>query len=301
MHTRRRFLAAAVAAARPKGLLIDTHVHLFDPHRFPYHANAVYRPPAQTLDDYVKFVRAVGIDHAVIVHPEPYQDDHRYLEYCFANEPSRGFFKGTCLLDPISPETPSGMAALAKRNRGRIVALRIHVNRAPGTPPTTGGAIRDRDLRHPAMRATWRAAHELGLAIQMHFIPCHAPDIAALASEFRDMPVILDHLARAGQGKPEEYSGVLKLAKLPRVHMKFSGLRYSSKQDPPHHDLKPLVRRTYDAFGPDRLIWGVLGMNAAEFNQNAATLDELFDFAAEAERARIRGLNAARLFGFARG
>ncbi len=25
-----------------------------------------------------------GVDHAVVVHPEPYQDDHRYLEHCLA-------------------------------------------------------------------------------------------------------------------------------------------------------------------------------------------------------------------------
>ena len=299
--SRREFLAAAaLAAPRPKELLIDTHIHLFaaDQQRFPYHPNATYRPPAQDLADYIVFVRQAQIDHAVIVHPEPYQDDHRYLEYCFANEPSRGFFKGTCLFDPIAPETPARMAALVKKHPGRIVAIRIHVNRARGTPPTTGGAIRDRDLQHPATRATWRAAHELGLAIQMHFIPCHAPEIAALASAFRDTHVILDHLARAGQGTPAEYEEVLRLAKLPRVVMKFSGVNYSSKQPRPFRDVKPLVRRTFDAFGADRMIWGGLGLNLDDFQQNVAMFEEMFDFASEADRAKIRGLTAARLYRF---
>jgi len=232
------------------------------------------------------------------VHPEPYQDDHRYLEHCFAQEPSPGFFKGTCLFDPIAAETPARMAALVKKHPRRIVALRIHVNRAPGVPPTTGGAIRDRDLRHPAMRTTWRSARNLGLAIQMHFIPCHAPDIAALAAEFRDTRVILDHLARAGQGAPAEYEEVLRMAKLPRVVMKFSGLSYSSRQPRPYRDAKPLVRRTFDAFGPDRMIWGGLGMNLQDFQQNLAMFQEMFDFATQADRAKIRGLTAARLFSF---
>lgn len=302
--SRRRFLGSAALAAapapRPQGLLIDTHVHLFaaDQKRFPYHPNATYRPPAQDLEDYVAFVRQARIDHTVIVHPEPYQDDHRYLEYCFAHESSPGFFKGTCLFDPIAAETPARMAALAKKHPGPIVAIRIHVNRAPGAPPTSGGAIRDRDLRHPAMRVTWRAAHELGLAIQMHFIPCHAPQIAALAAEFRDTPVILDHLARAGQGTPAEYEELLRMAKLPRVVMKFSGVNYSSKQPSPFGDAKPLVRRTFDAFGPDRMIWGGLGMNLQDFRQNLTMFAEMFDFATEADRAKIRGLTAARLFGF---
>ncbi|MCI0433885.1 MAG: amidohydrolase family protein [Gemmatimonadetes bacterium] len=282
-------------------MLIDTHIHLFaaDQRRFPYHRNATYKPPAQTVEDYARFAREAKIDHAVVVHPEPYQDDHSYLEYCFEHEPSRGFFKGTCLFDPIAPDTPSRMEALVKKHPGRIVALRIHVNREEGRPATTSGPIRDRDLRHPAMKQTWRAAHALGLAIQMHFIPLHAPQIGELAAEFRDTPVILDHLARSGQGTPAQYDEVLKLARLPRVVMKFSGVRYSSKQEWPHADAKPLVRRTFDAFGADRIVWGGLGHSLADFEKSATLVDRMFDFAPEADRVKIRGENARKLFHFA--
>jgi predicted TIM-barrel fold metal-dependent hydrolase len=84
----------------------------------------------------------------------------------------------------------------------------------------------------------------------MHFTPWFAPGIGRLASDFEDVPVILDHLGRAGMGTPEDYAEVLKLAKLPRVFMKFSGWRYSSKQDHPYRDAKPTVQKAYDAFGP---------------------------------------------------
>ena len=76
---------AAVAAGRADDVLVETHLHLFDPRRFPYHPNATYRPPAATLEDYARFAAEAGIGNAVIVHPEPYQDDHSYLEYCFRN------------------------------------------------------------------------------------------------------------------------------------------------------------------------------------------------------------------------
>ena len=141
-------LGADPGAVRPAGVLIESHVHLFadDPVRFPYNS-ASYKPQREPVEDYVRFVREARINHAVIVHPEPYQDDHRYLEYCLAQEPSPGFFKATCLFDPIDPETPKRMQALVKRNPGRIVALRIHEIHAAGTPSTTTGLIRDRDLR----------------------------------------------------------------------------------------------------------------------------------------------------------
>jgi predicted TIM-barrel fold metal-dependent hydrolase len=54
---RREFLGSAlVLAARPEGILIDSHIHLFDPERYPYHRNAVYKPPARRLDEYSLFV-----------------------------------------------------------------------------------------------------------------------------------------------------------------------------------------------------------------------------------------------------
>jgi len=299
--SRRQFLAASAALAAPaEPAVVDSHIHLFaaDQKRFPYHPNAPYRPPAQPLEEYGRFARAAGIAHAVIIHPEPYQDDHRYLEHCFANQPSRGFFKGTCLFDPIAAETPARIAALVAKHPGSIVGLRIHATQDPKLPPASSGAIRDRDLRAPALRATIRKAHELGLAIQFHMNPFYAPRVAALADEFGDTPMILDHLVRAAHGQPEEYREVLRLARFPKMVMKFSAVQYSSKQAYPHDDAKPLIRRVWDAFGPERIIWGSLGYSLDEFRKNVALLDRMFDFASARDRARIRGENAVRLFGF---
>lgn len=305
--TRRAFASISGAsifggalAARPQGVLIDTHIHLFDPKRFPYHSSGTYQAEPATLDEYAAFVRDVSLDGTVIVHPEPYQDDHRYLEYCFANEPRKGFFKGTLLLDPLKPDTPARMRELVKRVPGRIVAMRVHQNRKSGEPAwDTSRPIRERDMSHASMRETWRAASDLGLAIQMHFTPWHADSIAKLAAEFRSTPVILDHLGRAGMGTPAEYDRVLALAKFPKTVMKFSGWAYSTKQPHPHRDLAPLVKRTFDAFGADRMIWGGLGHIRAQFDKAVEVFEAAFAFASETDHAKVRGLTAKKLFGFA--
>jgi hypothetical protein len=44
------------------------------------------------------------------------------------------------------------------------------------------------------------------------------------------------------------------------------------------------------------MIWGTLGNSLADYRKQAARLEELLAFAPEADRARIRGGNAQRLF-----
>ncbi len=303
MITRRRWIAATAsvavsrAGASTGAPLIDTHVHLFL-RGFQFHANASYQPPAQTLGSYLAFAKDAHLDHVIVVHPEPYQDDHRILDFIFSNEPSPGFFKATCLFDPISPETPQRMGALTRKFPNRIVAVRVHENHAPGSRHSTGGAIRDRDMQSSGMRELWRTAQELGLAAQMHFIPFYAPQIAELAAQFPNVPVILDHLGRAGQGTPEQFEQVVALAKRPRTYMKYSGVDYSSKQREPFDDAQPLVRRLFDAFGPDRMMWGALGMNMSEFAAATRVFNHMFAFTTNENRAKIRGLTAQSLFRF---
>ena len=306
MLSRREWMIGALAAgaaraepARPNGVLIESHLHLFagDPDRFPY-SKLAYAPKPNPVEAYVKFARELKLDHSLIVHPEPYQDDHRYLEYCFSQEPAPGFFKGTCLFDPIDPRTPARIQEIVKRNPGRIVALRIHEVHPAGTPSTTTGAIRDRDPRDPQVMKTLRAVHGLGLALQVHFIPHYAPQIAEIAAQLREMPIVLDHLARPGDGTSAEYAQVLKLADFPRVYMKFSktGVASASKQPFPHADAKPLVQKVHAAFGAERMVWGELGNSMAEFEENLRLFELQLDFASTADRAKIRGLTAQKLF-----
>jgi predicted TIM-barrel fold metal-dependent hydrolase len=288
--TRRDVLVGSIcsaggwAAAAPP--VIETHVHLFDPDRVPYAPGAPYKPAAYPLEAHLKLVQEAGLAHSVIVHPEPYQDDHRYLEYCFAHEPSPGYFKGTCLFDPFRDDTAERLRALMQRWPKRIVAMRIH---AVSMTPEAAGPIRNRDMEDPRMLASWKTLAGLGVGVQMHFIPGQAQRIHALAAKFPETTVILDHMGRPADGTDAEYAQVLKLAELPRVVMKYSNwAAYKG-------DLNRLTRRIYDAFGPDRMIWGMLGNTPADYRKQSQRFDELLAFATEAERGNIRGGNAQRL------
>jgi L-fuconolactonase len=294
--SRRAFFFAATAAlapaARPKGYLVENTTHMFsdDLTRFPFHPSGTYKPPPLTVERYSDFVKEVKLDHTVIVQSEVYQDDHSYLDYCFAHEPSPGYFKATCLFDPIDPKTPARTDELVRKHPKRIAGIRIHTMNRAGTPPTTDGPMRNRDLQSEGMKNTWKKMSDLGLLVQMQTIPCHAPQIGILARQFRQMPVVIDHLAFPARGTEAEYEEVLKLARIPNVYMKISSL---SEKD------KPTVRRLYDAYGADRLIWGGYGSSVKAFERALALCDLVFDSATEEEKAKIRGTNAMKVYGFA--
>ena len=284
-------MLAGSVALRAASKLVDTHVHFFDPKKFPYHPRATYQPPPERVEDYAVFAREAGITHTVIVHPEPYQDDHRYLDYCFTQEPSSTRFLGTCLLDALDPKTPARMRDLKKRYDGRLIALRVHAMNAPGEPPLVSGPIKNRDLAAPQMAKVWSAAGEVGIAIQVHFLPHHAPAIAKLAAAHPGTKVILDHLGRFGMGDAKAADQVLSLAQHANTVLKFSGWGYSSKDPVPHADLAPFMKRAIAAFG-ERIVWGGLGHDAFAHVKAKAVFDTLLAAATPAQRQAIREARA---------
>ena len=135
------------------------------------------------------------------------------------------------------------------------------------------------------------------MLVHVQMLPWIAAPVGVLASGFPDTPVLIDHLGCGSvsgthfsfQGAPAEYEEVLKLAKLPNVRMKVTVFGPESKA---------LLRRAYDAFGPDRLIWESYGQTMEQFGKALAMIDDALDFAPESERVKIRGLNAMKLCRF---
>src|SRR5947209_7423976 len=55
----------------------DCHAHIFGPQAtYPYLADAAYIPPDQTLDDYVRIHKTLGVQRGVLVQPSVYGTDH---------------------------------------------------------------------------------------------------------------------------------------------------------------------------------------------------------------------------------
>src|SRR5437870_5732748 len=193
---------------------VDAHLHCFagkGDARFPYHERAPYKPDqAATPEHLLRCMREAGVDYAIVVHPEPYQDDHRYLEHCLSV--GKGKLKGTLLLFADRKGSLEKMPELCRKLD--VVSVRVHAYAPDRLPP----------FGKPELKRLWQMATDHGLAVQLHFEPRYAPGFEPLIKEFAKTKVIIDHMGRPFQGAPAEHAVVLSWARLDNTIMKLSSI-----------------------------------------------------------------------------
>ncbi|QDU97124.1 amidohydrolase family protein [Lignipirellula cremea] len=279
-------IAATGRQAPPR---VDTHLHCFaglkDP-RFPYHQRAPYRPAEEaTPESLLACMEGAEVAFAVVVHPEPYQDDHRYLLHCL--EVGKGRLKGVVLLFADRPGSLDQMPRLAAN--GNVAAVRVHAYAPDRLPP----------FGQPELKRLWSMATELGLAVQIHFEPRYAPGFEPLLKEFPDTRVIIDHLGRPFQGTPQEHAVVVRWSQFPQTVMKLSAI--PEPRSYPHREIGPIIRQLADAYGPDRMMFGGgfgAGATPESYRQAFERGQSYLDHLSAADQAKILGGTAARFFGF---
>jgi predicted TIM-barrel fold metal-dependent hydrolase len=282
---------AGEAQAARQPVVVDTHFHLWaaDETRFPFHPDAPYRPDHRsTLEQWLQDRSGSGIDYGVSVHPEPYQDDHRYVLHCLERAPDR--LRGTCLFDPEAPDSPDRMQRLV---RGRpFVAARIHSPDSAGRSP---------DWSSRTFEAYWERIGELGLVAMVHLRPEWSWQLEGMLERYPASRVHIDHLGRPRQGSPIDYEVLLGLSRFPNVCMKISSLGGQSEQDPPYENLKPLAREIVRRFTPQRVMWGASyrgGIGTSGYAAMLSYAQQLLDFLPADDRAMVLGETARREYGF---
>jgi predicted TIM-barrel fold metal-dependent hydrolase len=295
---RRNFLMTSlvgVASAARAGVdekrapVVDTHAHCFagkHDKRFPYHPQGIYQPDeVASPENLLRAMDGAGVDFAVIVHPEPYQDDHRYQERCLEVGGKR--FKGTCLLFADRPGVLDAMKQLARK--WAPVSARIHAYDPARLPP----------FGKPELRAYWKRAGELEMAVQLHFEPRYAAGFEPLIKEFTDVRVVIDHLGRPFDGTPREFDTVLGWARYRNTIMKLSSV--PNQRTYPDRPIGPIIKRLVEAWGAERLVYGGGWQGDAAGRGYRAERERVAGYLTDlpaVERAKILGGNAARLFRF---
>ena len=108
----------------------DCHAHVFGPQRrYPFAPNHGYVPPEASIDDYVRTLRAIGCERAVIVHPSVYGTDNRCIVDALLS--GKFAFRGVAVIDDKTTDSEledmhqAGVRSvrLNLKSKGSVVAL----------------------------------------------------------------------------------------------------------------------------------------------------------------------------------
>src|SRR5262245_8868814 len=294
--------AGGAAEGPAMGPVIDTHMHVWsdDPDRFPFaHPyDPKYTPPrlAASLDRVIEEMNANGVSYCVLVQTICHGWDNRYLAHCLKAHPQR--FRGQGLIDPTDPQVATRLEAGMKEHG--LAGVRF-------SPIYYKG--KDEWLNAKSSYPLWQKAQELGAVFNFFIASEQLPKLEDMVRRFPRVKVVIDHLARIDlevKDPEPEIRKLLALARYPNVYVKVSELMIlSPSKKHPYRDTYALVKKVYDAFGADRLMWGTGFPGATRAQAGRPSLqDELaliqkeIPFFSAEDRAKILGKTAARVWGF---
>jgi predicted TIM-barrel fold metal-dependent hydrolase len=285
--------------------VIDTHMHVWanDPARYPFSHpyNKDFRTPPSdaTLEMLIEDMDAHGCTHAVLVQVIHHGWDNTYIADCLKRAPQR--LKGHGLIDPTDPKVADKLEFWMKE-------YGLHGMRFSPTYYRDGSHGGDGWLNAEETHRLWRKAEELDAVFNFFIAPRQLPKLGQMVQAHPGVPAIIDHLGQVDFSSKEveaEFRLLFGMARYPNVWVKVSGLIAAAKaKNYPLADVFPYVKRVYETFGPDRLLWGTGYPGSARAAYKWPTLPEELDlirkipFFTAADQAKILGTNAARIWGF---
>ncbi len=308
-HSRREFLVAAAVGgaatlARERAALaadpaaqdgyIDAHSHIWTPDtdRYPLagkQTNADLKPPSFTPEELLAVAKPHGVTRVVLIQHKPYHGlDNRYITDTIARFP--GVFSGVACIE-----------AEAARPQDEVARLKALGIRGFRIRPGEGGA--DRWADSAGMRSMWAFAADSGLAICPLVDAEFLPQVAEMCTKFPRTTVVVDHFARIGIDgtiRDQDLSRLVKLADFQHTHVKVSAFYALGEKKPPHRELVPMIRRLYDAYGPQRLMWASdcpyqLGPPNT-YGDSVALIRERIDFLSAEDRAWLLRKTAEKVY-----
>ena len=227
---------------------IDAHSHIWtrDVAKYPLAQGktvADLAPPSFTAEELLQIAKPENVERVVLICHHPYYGfDNRYLIDTAMKYADK--FRVVGALDERQPNVDARMRELLKQ---RVTGFRI--------TPIFGG---DAWLDSSGMDVMWRTAANTKQAMCCLINPENIPQVAKMCEKHRGTPVVIDHFARIGTTgdiKREDLDRLCDLARFDTVMVKISAYYALGKKQPPYHDLVPMIKRLFDTFGPQRLMW----------------------------------------------
>jgi len=116
--------------------------------------------------------------------------------------------------------------------------------------------------------------------------------------------VVIDHLGRIGAGgtiRESDVDALCALAGHENVYVKVSAFYALGNERRTHEDLIPFIRRVYDAYGPDRLMWASDAPPALiteSYEEQISLVRDRIDFLSGSDRDKLMRETAERIIFF---
>lgn len=269
--------------------IIDPHVHVWknDP-AFPW-APETTTPPADdaTPEMLLELMAANGVEKTVLVQYIGYRWDNRYTAHALKTYPDK--FAAVCRVNPQDPAAPDHLSYWTEEHGFHGVRL------SPGADASGDW------FTGPLMDPLFSRAAGLQVPLLILTRPSRLLDLANRLDRHGDLDVVIDHMGDPSLGRPDEAEPLLALARYPRVYVKISHTWGISKQDYPWSDTHDLVKRVYQAFGGQRIMWATdwpVCLHRATYAQTLSVVRDMMTFFSPDDREWVLGKTALRLWTF---
>ena len=266
----------------------DCHAHIFGPAtRFQVLPGSHFVPHDCPLSDYLRMLRTIGCERAVLVQPSVYGTDNTAI----AEALQSGAFdlRGVAVV----------AADVADRELERLHGIGyrgIRINTASGTP---GLKLADAPrLAERIKPLNWHLQFYADLRVM--------PELEQVLTRL-PVRVVIDHFARIQSAEGVEapaFKALLRLLNREHCWAKLMGPYFVSDRVPCYPDIVPFAQAMIAA-APDRVVWGTdwPHPSAKEKMPDEGDLaDMLAEWAPdETRRRKILVDNPARLYGFGSG
>ena len=263
----------------------DCHAHVFGPlERYKILPDTHFVPPVCPVEDYIRMLRTIGCERAVIVQPSVYGTDNSATEEALQSGAFQ--FRGVAVVAPDVTDKE---------------LERLHGIGFRGIRINTASATKGLKLEHAAQLA--HRVKPLGWHLQFFVNFRESPGMEA---ELAKLPIkiVIDHFGRIATKDGLEappFQALLRLLKRDHCYAKLMGPYFPSDAAPDYPDLTPFARAMVAA-APDRVVWGTdwPHPSAREKMPNDGDLaDLLLEWVPdEAQRTRVLVTNPQKLYSF---
>jgi 2-pyrone-4,6-dicarboxylate lactonase len=271
----------------------DCQFHIYgDPAKYPPRKDALYQPPEATFADMRGVMKTLGIERGVIVHPMPYDTDHRLLidtlEALTLEE--RANFRATGIIKDNVPDL-----MLEELDRLGVCGARFNVGRRYEGVQSRAAIQRSIDR-----------ARAIGWHARLHVAGDDIEADSGFLDSIRNITCVVDHMGHLrferGLDQPP-CRWLLDKLKHEGWWMMLSNGNRDSKMESGYEDAVPFAQM-FIAAAPDRMIWGTdwphVNWRKRRMMNDAETLELLYRYV-DNDAALIGKIlvdNPARLHGF---